>query len=339
MTYTFEEAWSDIQLRLTPGTVVKNWSPGKGYTGGRFKITGIDNSSVLIQSEHINQERHVSKEDFEHLFALWADYTRGIVGWSEFVKSSQNPSYIFSILHWREQDEHSPASTRPMLPAAAAPPPNMVSTMTTGGHDGYGKWIVTEATGGHAALSGPSVEIDYGVGPPARIDATVDDIAIEIESRVSKQVRGAVLDLICHPHPKKLLLLLPVHMNNPEVTAEQCRKILKRFCPDGSFRVLVLKGSGNDPQLAEDRAVVAGALTDLKSSSVASDNQRLSLKQAFQAMFAFLQQYYERGGNKDNLAAVLSDIQSIFEDGMPADPAAWKDWLDAVVRVLEKTPH
>jgi len=339
MTPTFEEAWSDIQLRLTPGTVVKNWSADKGYTGGRFKITGLDSSSVLIQSEHMNQERHVSKGDFERLFAFWPAYTCGTVGRSELAKRSQNTTYILSILHWREEDERSPASTRLILPAAAAPPPDMVSTTRTGGHDEYGKWILREATGGHAALSGPSVEIDYGVGQPARIDATVDDVAVEIESRVSKQVRGAVLDLICHPHPKKLLLLLPVHMNNPEVTAEQCRKILKRFCPDGSFRVLVLKGSGNDPQLAEDRAVVAGALTDLKSALVASDNQRLSSKQAFQAMFAFLQQYYERGGRKDNLGAVLSDIQSIFEDGMPADPAAWKDWLDAVETVLEKTPH
>ena len=67
-----------------------------------------------------------------------------------------------------------------------------------------------------------------------------------------KQVRGAVLDLICHPFPKKLLVLLPVHMMNAEVTAEQCRNALARFCPAGSFQVVVLKGSGNHPRLAEE---------------------------------------------------------------------------------------
>jgi len=72
-----------------------------------------------------------------------------------------------------------------------------------------------------------------------------------------------VLDLICHPYPKKLLVLLPVHIRNPGVTAEQCRNILKRYCPDDSYWVLVLKGSGNDPQLAEDTAILAAALADL----------------------------------------------------------------------------
>jgi hypothetical protein len=87
------------------------------------------------------------------------------------------------------------------------------------GHDDYGKRVLHAATKGHAVLCGASVEIHYGTGQPARIDATVGDIAVEVESRVSKQVRGAVLDLICHQYPKKLLLLLPVHMNNSRVTA------------------------------------------------------------------------------------------------------------------------
>ena len=65
--------------------------------------------------------------------------------------------------------------------------------------------------------------INYGTAQPASVDATVGgDIAVEVESRVSKQVRGAVLDLMCHPYPKKLLILLPVHMSNPETTAQQC---------------------------------------------------------------------------------------------------------------------
>jgi hypothetical protein len=137
------------------------------------------------------------------------------------------------------------------------------------GHDEYGKRVLREATKGQAALSGASVEIRYGAGQPARIDATVGgEIAVEIESRVSKQVRGALMDLICHPYPKQLLILLPVHMNNPEITAEQCRNILSWFCSAGSFRVVVLKGSGSNRQLSEDAAVVAAALADLGSSAI-----------------------------------------------------------------------
>jgi hypothetical protein len=134
------------------------------------------------------------------------------------------------------------------------------------GHDEYGKRVLREATKGIAVYYGTPVEISYGSGQPARIDATVGDIAIEIESRVSKQVRGAVLDLICHAHPKKLLVILPVHMSNPEVTADQCRNIMKRFCPENSFRVVVLKGTGESNRLAEDSAILAAALVDLGAS-------------------------------------------------------------------------
>jgi hypothetical protein len=137
-------------------------------------------------------------------------------------------------------------------------------------HDKYGKRVLQQATKGISIHYGSSVEIDYGTSHPARIDATVGDIAVEVESRTSKQVRGAVLDLICHRYPKKLLLLLPAHMDNPIVAAEQCRNIMKRFCPENSFRVIVLKGNGHNHQLAEDTATVAASLLDL-GSSVGSD--------------------------------------------------------------------
>ena len=134
------------------------------------------------------------------------------------------------------------------------------------GHDGYGKRLLMQAAGNVAKLCGPSLEVDYGVGRPARIDGTVGGtIAIEFESRVSKQVRGAVLDLICHPFPKKLLALLPVHMSDPATTAVQCRNILRRFCPPDSFRVVVLKGSGEEPHDEHDAALLATAIAELKA--------------------------------------------------------------------------
>ena len=115
-----------------------------------------------------------------------------------------------------------------------------------GSHDKYGKKLIQKATEDLAKLSGPSVEINYGCGQPARIDATYKNIAIEIESRTSKQVRGAVLDLICHEYSNKLLVIIPAHMNNPENTAGQCLNILKRFCPEHCVKVLILEGTGDD---------------------------------------------------------------------------------------------
>ena len=77
-----------------------------------------------------------------------------------------------------------------------------------GSHDDYGKQVLIGATNGACEFYGAGVEIDYGAGLPARIDGAINGtIAVEVESRTSKQIRGAVLDLIFHRYPKKLLIL------------------------------------------------------------------------------------------------------------------------------------
>jgi hypothetical protein len=59
-------------------------------------------------------------------------------------------------------------------------------------------------------------------------------------------------------------------------------------------------------------------------------NDAISVSLAFKAMFQFLLAYSERGSGADTLIEVLSAIQVIHEDGRPADPAMWHDWLEAV---------
>jgi len=63
----------------------------------------------------------------------------------------------------------------------------------------------------------------------------------------------------------------------------------------------------------------------------------LSPEQAFRAMFIFLNEYYDRTGGTSELGSVLSDIQLNRPDGLPADPAAWDDWLAAVDAVNAAT--
>jgi hypothetical protein len=47
----------------------------------------------------------------------------------------------------------------------------------------------------------------------AVIDGTVEGtVAVEFESRESKTVRGAILDLLLHPFPQELPVLLPAHI-------------------------------------------------------------------------------------------------------------------------------
>jgi hypothetical protein len=91
-----------------------------------------------------------------------------------------------------------------------------------------------------------------------------DCCAIEIESRVAKQVRGALIDLLYHPLTKKLLILIPVHMNNPEGTAEHCREILNKYITEGERAdVVLLRGTGHNPKPEEDGKLVEQALKRL----------------------------------------------------------------------------
>ena len=131
-------------------------------------------------------------------------------------------------------------------------------------HAEYGKQVIRKASKQAFTDWGPSVEIDYGTRQPARIDGTIGNlIAVEIESRVAKQVRGAVLDLLCHGYQKKLLVLIPVHMDNPEATRLQCQNILERFLRPSDFRVVLLRGTGDFPSLESDAELVRNAIIDL----------------------------------------------------------------------------
>ena len=61
----------------------------------------------------------------------------------------------------------------------------------------------------------------------------------------------------------------------------------------------------------------------------------LTTKEAFDAMFVFLERFNERGGGKDDLLYVLGAIQTrSWADGSPFDPAQWGDWLSAVDEVI-----
>lgn len=137
-----------------------------------------------------------------------------------------------------------------------------------GSHDDYGKQVLIGATDGACEFYSTDVEINYGAGLPARIDGAINGtIAVEVESRTSKQIRGAVLDLIFHPYPKKLLILLPVHMSNLEIAAKQCRFAMRRFVQDHDYEVIVLTGHGSEPRLAADVDLVRSAIRKLTGNA------------------------------------------------------------------------
>jgi hypothetical protein len=126
-----------------------------------------------------------------------------------------------------------------------------------GVHEAYGKDLLSRTFGTDYVRYGQPVEVDFGVGNPGRIDGVLDGrIAVEIDSRTSKQVRGAVLDLICHTLTRKLLVLVPAHMSDAMVAAAQCRNIMSRFVASADFRVVVLSGTGDSPAWDTDAKIL-----------------------------------------------------------------------------------
>lgn len=134
-----------------------------------------------------------------------------------------------------------------------------------GVHDVYGKQLMRQVAGEAYTSIGPSIYLYFGEhGGSAGIDGTVGkDIAVEIESRTAKQVRGAVVDLIFHPFPKKLLVLLPLYMYNTTTTVAQCEYILGKFLKTEAFNVALLEGHGHDQKFDNDSAILRRALNEL----------------------------------------------------------------------------
>jgi hypothetical protein len=87
-------------------------------------------------------------------------------------------------------------------------------------------------------------------------------IAVEIESREPKQVRGAVLDLVFHEAPRKLLVLIPAY-NEPRTMKPQCLLIFRKWLRGRQFRVVSLQGRGGRPRARADTRRIRSALREL----------------------------------------------------------------------------
>jgi hypothetical protein len=99
MADTIEAVWADFRARLKPKTIVKAWSAA-GRAHSKFTVMDVDGGAVTILPSTGN-ERRISKGDFEKVLNHWPAYKAGRLDRTELT--SQNTTYIFSLLHWREQ--------------------------------------------------------------------------------------------------------------------------------------------------------------------------------------------------------------------------------------------
>ncbi len=133
-----------------------------------------------------------------------------------------------------------------------------------GVHDSYGKMLLKRVAGDAFVTSGSAVTVPYS-GVSAKIDGAIGiSCAIEIESRTDKQIRGAILDLLCHPASKKLLIIIPANMHNPDSTIKHCEGILTSMKkPNDIARVVLLNGTGNMPDEEGDAEIIRNVLLEM----------------------------------------------------------------------------
>lgn len=61
----------------------------------------------------------------------------------------------------------------------------------------------------------------------------------------------------------------------------------------------------------------------------------LTLKQAYAAMFHFLEKEYTLTGS-DDIGGLIGELSfNVRGDGLPGDPASWEYWLEAVEKALK----
>jgi hypothetical protein len=131
-------------------------------------------------------------------------------------------------------------------------------------HDQYGKELFRRAFS--VRFNAKPNAVCFGPDQDAgsfRIDGIINDaVAVEIESRTSKQVRGAIVDLVMHPCQKKLLVL--IKKSNNSYTEPQYKVLLARLCPDCKTHVVTLSGSGDQPKYEKDIPIVKSAIALLQ---------------------------------------------------------------------------
>jgi NADH:ubiquinone oxidoreductase subunit len=64
-------------------------------------------------------------------------------------------------------------------------------------------------------------------------------------------------------------------------------------------------------------------------------NENLTTIQSFKAMQKFLEGYYKKT-NSDDIGSLLGDLQLTNTERKTMDPAAWENWLKAIIDVARE---
>jgi len=142
-----------------------------------------------------------------------------------------------------------------------------------GTHEDYGRNLMSEVLGDRWSSYDSRRSVDEA-GVRADLDGVIVgpdgqsvECAVEIEARVYKQIRGAIVDLALHPAPKKLLVVIKAQpqLGSSAKVVKHCGYIWQQIAgtTHGLFAIAVLERTGDKPLPEVDRQRLAAALNAL----------------------------------------------------------------------------
>ncbi|HEY2932087.1 MAG TPA: hypothetical protein VGK99_10090 [Acidobacteriota bacterium] len=134
----------------------------------------------------------------------------------------------------------------------------------------YPKQLLRSILGDRWDDSSERRKVDMG-GTLATLDGVILDkkqntaqVAVDIEARTEKQIRGAMVDLLFHPAPNKLLIIMPNKNFRVMNVERHCAHVWKQLATDtrDNFRTVIMAGDVSDPD-PDDRQTISRSLAEL----------------------------------------------------------------------------
>jgi len=101
----FEQVWQYLQANLSKNQKVENWGV-RGYSGNQFAVVECERNAILVKSLRTQNERRVTKSEFEKVYPYYQKLRSGQIGRAELGEATQsrNTSYILSLLNWYQSN-------------------------------------------------------------------------------------------------------------------------------------------------------------------------------------------------------------------------------------------
>ena len=155
-----------------------------------------------------------------------------------------------------------------------------------GKYDRYAKDVLRETFGERFSTTD---DVVFSFGPDAgtgEVDGTIDgNIAVEIGVGSPKQVRASVLDLMFHPYPMKLLILVDTPEHETGRSVRQAGAILAQASKPGV--VLRLTGTPSTPMLEVDQTKLADVVNKYVGETEKNLVRLSDVADAFDSMLLF----------------------------------------------------